>query len=68
VSLRTWCRRVFSPVDPDEDGPEREEFGVKDRGEAKLRRDKRGDFVSAESSDLASHEIDALEAARSVAE
>jgi hypothetical protein len=68
VSVREWFRRVFSSVDPDDEASEREELGVKDRGEAELQRDKRGDFVSAESADLASHEIDALEAPRSVAD
>ena len=68
VNVRTWFRRVFSSVDPDDEASEREELGVKDCGKAELQRDKAADFVSAESADLASHEIDALEAPRSVAD
>jgi hypothetical protein len=68
MSVRTWFRREFSSVDPDDEASQREEFGVKDRGETELQRDKRAGFVSAESADLASHEVDALEAPRSVAD
>jgi hypothetical protein len=57
---------MFSSVDPDDEASEREDFGVKDRGEAELQRDERGGFVSQESAELARHEIDALEAPRSI--
>ena len=64
MTVRAWFRRVVSSVEPDDESAEREEFGVADRGETEIQRDKAGGFVSSESADLASHEIDALERPR----
>jgi hypothetical protein len=64
--VRAWFGRLFSSVDPDDEAAQLEEYGVRDRGEAEIERDKRGEFVSQESADLASHELDAFKAPRSV--
>jgi hypothetical protein len=65
MGLLSWLRRTFSSVDPDEEAAEREEFGVPDRGEAEIRRDRySGDFSSAEGAQAARDELDALKPPR----
>jgi hypothetical protein len=61
VGVLAWVRSLFSSVDPDDEAVEREEFGVKDRGESGIERERESHLETAESADLARSEIDALE-------
>ena len=61
VGVIAWIRSLFSSVDPEDEAAEREEFGIKDRGEAGIERERESPFETAESADLARSEIDALE-------
>jgi hypothetical protein len=61
VGVLGWFRSKFSSVDPDDEAVEREEFGIKDRGESGIEREREAHFETAESADLARSEIEALE-------
>jgi hypothetical protein len=61
MGVLDWFRSKFSSVDPDDEAVEREEFGVKDRGESGIEREREAHLETAESADLARSEIEALE-------
>jgi hypothetical protein len=50
-------RRLFSSAGRDDEAAEREEYGVPDRGQAELERDRRGPFAVSEGAQAAEEEL-----------
>lgn len=63
VRFGDWVRRLFSSSASDE-AAEREEYGVSDRGEIELERDKAGPFAMSEGAEAAAAELDEFKAPR----
>ena len=61
VGLGNWFRRLFSSTGADEEAAEREEYGVSDRGEAELERDKFGSFAEGEGARTAEADLKEFE-------
>ena len=64
VGIGNWIRGLFSSRGPDDEAAEREEYGVSDRGELELERDKAGPFAVSEAAEAAESELDKFEAPR----
>ena len=66
LSMRVgnWIRRLFSSSGTDDEAAEREEYGLPDRGELELERDKRGPFAQSEAAEAAAAELDEFKAPR----
>jgi len=66
LSMRVgnWIRRLFSSSGTDDEAAEREEYGLPDRGELELERDKRGPFAQSEAAEAAAAELDEFTAPR----
>jgi hypothetical protein len=62
VGFGNWIRRLFSFSGADDEAVEREEYGLPDRGEAELERDRLGSFASAEATQAAEDELDEFKA------
>jgi len=52
-----WIRRLLSSTWAEAEAAEREEFGIADRGQAELERDKFGSFAEGEGARLAEDEL-----------
>jgi hypothetical protein len=63
VRFGDWVRRLLSSSGSDE-AAEREEYGVPDRGEAELERDKLGPFAASEGAEAAAAGLDEFKAPR----
>jgi hypothetical protein len=62
MSLGSWLRRLFASADRDDEAAEREEYGLRDRGEAELERERLGSrFPRTEGAETAREELDSLE-------
>jgi hypothetical protein len=64
VGVGSWFRRLFSSSGPDDEAAEREEYGVPDRGEQELQRDRGGAFAESESAEAAEAALDQFQAPR----
>jgi hypothetical protein len=64
VGIGNWIRRTFSSSGTDDEAAEREEYGVPDRGELELERDKAGPFALSEGAEAAEAALDEFEAPR----
>jgi hypothetical protein len=64
VGIGTWIRRIFSPSGTDDEVAEREEYGIPDRGELELERDKAGPFAMSEGAEVAEAALDEFKAPR----
>lgn len=64
VGIGNWIRRLFSPSGPDDEAAQREEYGVPDRGELGLERDRGGPLAVSEAAEAAESELDQFEAPR----
>jgi hypothetical protein len=62
VGLGNWIRRLFSSGRADDEAAEREEYGLPDRGELELERDRLGSFAGAEAAQAADEELDEFKA------
>jgi hypothetical protein len=64
VGVGNWVRRLFSSSGTDDEAAEREEYGLPDRGELELERDKGGPFAQSEAAEAAAAELDEFKAPR----
>jgi len=64
MRVRNWIRRLFSSSGTENEAVEREEYGLPDRGELELERDKRGPFAQSEAAEAAAAELDEFKASR----
>ncbi len=64
VSLGTWFRRLFSSTGAGDEAAEREEYGIPDRGEAELERDRFGSFAEGEGTRTAEANLEEFEEPR----
>jgi hypothetical protein len=64
VAFGDWVRRLFSSGGPDDEAAKREEYGVPDRGELELERDRLGPFAESEAAEAAKAELDEFKAPR----
>ncbi len=64
MRVGNWIRRLFSSSETDDEAAEREEYGLPDRGELELERDKRGPFAQSEAAEAAAAELDEFKAPR----
>jgi hypothetical protein len=62
VGIGNWIRRTFSSGGTGDEAAEREEYGVSDRGELELERDKAGPFAMSEGAEAAEAALDEFEA------
>jgi hypothetical protein len=62
VGVGHWIRRLFSPSGPEEEAAAREEYGIPDRGEAALERDRSGPYGLGEAAETAEEELDQFKA------
>lgn len=58
VRFGDWVRRLFSSSGTDDEAAEREEYGLPDRGESELERDRLGPFAGSEGAEAAEAELD----------
>jgi hypothetical protein len=58
VRFGDWVRRLFSSSGTDDEAAEREEYGLPDRGESELERDRLGPFAASEGAEAAEAELD----------
>ena len=63
VGVGNWIRSLFSSSRPDEEAAERE-YGLPDRDELALERDRSGPFAESEAAEAASAELDEFKAPR----
>ena len=64
MGLREWFRRTFSSG-LDDEAAEREEYGLQDRGELEVDRDRySGEFAGSEAAEAAKDELDSLKRPR----
>ena len=59
-----WVRKLFSSSGPDDDAAEREEYGIRDRGEVALERGRLDPLPTSEGAEAAEAELDQLKAPR----
>ena len=64
MRVGNWIRKLFSSSETDDEAAEREEYGLRDRGELELERDKRGPFEQSEAAEAAAAELDEFKAPR----
>jgi hypothetical protein len=64
VGVGNWIRRLFSSSGPDEEAAERGDYGLPDRGELELERDRGGPFAESEAAEAAAAELDEFKAPR----
>jgi hypothetical protein len=57
VGFGSWIRRLFSSTRTDDEAAEREEYGIPDRGQVELERDRRGPFAETEGAQAAEDEL-----------
>ena len=62
VSFGDWIRRLFSSSGTDDEAAQREEYGIPDRGDAELQRDRLGPFAGSEGAEAAQAGLDELKA------
>ncbi len=68
MGIGNWIRGLFSSSGPDDEAAEREEYGVSDRGELEVERDKAAPFAGSETAEAAEAELDQLKSPRDPAE
>ena len=61
MSFLSRVRNLFSSPSLEDEAAEREEYGVPDRGEAELDRDRAADFATSEAAEAAENELRQLE-------
>ena len=64
MGIGNWIRRLFSSGGSDDEAAEREEYGIPDRGELEVERDKAGPFAMSEGAESAEASLDQLKAPR----
>jgi hypothetical protein len=64
VAIGTWIRKIFSSSGTADETAEREEYGIPDRGELEVERDKAGPFAVSEGAEAADAALDEFEAPR----
>ena len=64
VGFGNWVRRLFSSSGTDDEAAKREEYGLPDRGELELERDRLGPFAESEAAEAAAAELDESKAPR----
>jgi hypothetical protein len=64
VGFGDWVRGLYSSIGRDDEAAEREEYGVPDRGELELERDRLGPFAESEAAEAAKAELDELKPPR----
>jgi hypothetical protein len=64
VRFGDWVRRLFSSSEADEEAAERGEYGLPDRGELGLERERLGPLATSEAAEAAEAELDELKAPR----
>jgi hypothetical protein len=64
VGLGDWIRRRISSSGAGNEAAQREEYGIPDRGEAELERDRFGSFAETEGSETAKDELSEFEPPR----
>jgi hypothetical protein len=68
MGVGDWIRRLFSSSHADEEAAQREDYGLPDRGEMELERDKGGSFADNEGAEAALAELDQFKAPRDPAQ
>jgi len=63
MGVGNWIRRLFSSG-ADDEAAQREEYGLPDRGETEIERDKSAPFAQSEAAEAAENELDELKAPR----
>ena len=58
MGLGNWLRRLFSSTGAGDEAAEREEYGIPDRGEVELERDRFGSFAEGEGARAAEEELE----------
>ncbi len=58
VGFGNWLRKLISPVRIDDEAAEREEYGIPDRGEVALERDRFGSFARTEGTEAAEEDLE----------
>ena len=64
MGFLNWLRRLFSSSGADDEAARREEYGIPDRGEVELERDRLGSFAGDEAAGAAEDELNELKAQR----
>jgi hypothetical protein len=64
VGLGNWIRRLFSSTGADDEAAEREEYGIPDRGQVELERDRLRSFAGTEGAQAAEEELAELKPPR----
>jgi hypothetical protein len=64
VRFGDWIRRLFSSGGTEDEAAQREEYGIPDRGEAELQRDRLGPLAESEGAAAAQAGLDELKAPR----
>jgi hypothetical protein len=67
MGLGGWFRRLFSSTGSGDEAAEREEYGITDRGQTELGRDRFGSFAEREGTLAAEEELEELEPPRDLA-
>jgi hypothetical protein len=58
VGVGNWLRRLLSANRSEEEAAEREEYGIPDRGQMELERDRFGSFAEGEGTRAAEEELE----------
>jgi hypothetical protein len=64
VRFGDWIRRLFPSGGTEDEAAQREEYGIPDRGEAELQRDRLGPLAESEGAEAAQAGLDELNAPR----
>jgi hypothetical protein len=64
MGIGNWIRGLFSSSGTDDEAAEREEYGVSDRGELEVERDKAAPFAGSETAEAAEAELDQFKGPR----
>jgi hypothetical protein len=62
-----WVRRLFLSTGVEDEAAEREEYGIPDRGQMELERDRFGSFAEGEGTRAAEEELEDLKPPRDLA-
>ena len=57
-----WVRRLFSSSESDDEAAEREEYGLAERGESELERERLAPLAASEGAEAAEAELDQFKA------
>lgn len=67
MGLGGWFRRFFSSTGSEDEAAEREEYGIPDRGQTEVERDRFGSFAESEGARAAEEELEELTPPRDLA-